>query len=120
LKIIKGTVTDIKGDPFTGVALVGFSTENGGLDVVYTEYIALICSLIQAYSEMITHDARLNFEAIKGKEVYYSKDEDGLLWGFMPVEDADIELVALYGYNKGKEIPVEEFENLGWITGQDD
>jgi len=114
VKLLKGAITKIEGDPFTGIALIALKNDKNGIDIVFSMYFLLISNLILAYNEIVTHDLKLNFQAIEGKEIYYTKDESNRLSGFMPVEKADLHLITSYGYFKGEEIPIEQFgQNTG-------
>lgn len=105
MKLLKGAIEKIESDPFTGIALIALKNDKNEIDIVSSMYFVLLSSLLLAYREIVTHDQRLNLQAIEGKELYYTKDDNDKLWGFMPVEKADLNLTLSYGYFKGEDCP---------------
>lgn len=90
--IMKGTIERFVGSWGSGLGYlvidgVSVPCENG----------PTVRALDACFGDVITFGHSVNQEAIKGKEIYWSYDEFGLiLGGFTPVEDADPEVVEAY------------------------
>ena len=94
--IKKGEIMDFQGSWGSGIATMVIKREDGKIERVPCENTQTTRALDSAYGG-IEAGHSFNVKNIKGKEIYYSMDDMGLVMGgFMPVEQADQELETKY------------------------
>ena len=101
MEIRKGRLIQFHGSWGSGLGTLEIEdSETGMREHVHCDNGATIRALEAAFGDVITPGHTANGNGYKGREVYWSYDELGLVFGrFTPVEDASPELVDCY---KGK------------------
>jgi len=103
VEIKKGKLIQFHGSWGSGLGTLEIEdSETGEHEHIPCDNGATVRALEAAFGNVITPVHTANGNGYKGKEVYWSYDEFGLvLGGFTPVEDASPELVNYYQKNKG-------------------
>jgi len=103
MEVRKGKLIQFGGSWGSGLGLLTIVDSDSGLpESVPCDNGATVRALEAAFGDVITEAHTANGDGYKGQEVYWTKDEFGLvLGGFTPVEDATPELVAQYEKTKG-------------------
>ena len=103
MEIRKGKLIQFHGSWGSGLGTLEIEdSETGVPEHVHCDNGATVRALEAAFGDVITPVHTANGDGYKGREVYWSYDEFGLvLGGFTPVEDAPPELVEHYKTNKG-------------------
>jgi len=103
MEIRKGKLIQFGGSWGSGLGTLEIEdSETGEREQVHCDNSATVRALEAAFGNVITPVHTANGGGYKGREVYWSYDELGLvLGGFTPVEDASPELVDHYEINKG-------------------
>ncbi len=98
MEIRKGRLIQFRGSWGSGLATLEIEdSETGAHELIPCDNGATVRALEAAFGNVITPAHTANGDGYKGKEVYWSLDELGLvLEGFTPVEDASPELVDCY------------------------
>ena len=98
MEIRKGKLIQFHGSWGSGLATLEIEdSETGAHELVPCDNGATVRALESAFGDVITEAHTANGDGYKGREVYWSFDELGLvLGGFTPVEDAPPELVKQY------------------------
>ena len=99
----KGRLIQFRGSWGSGLATLEIEdSETGAHELVPCDNGATVRALEAAFGDVITPEHTANGDGYKGREVYWSYDEFGLvLEGFTPVEDAPPELVDCYERKNG-------------------
>ena len=94
----KGRLIQFGGSWGSGLATLEIEdSETGVHELVPCDNGATVRALESAFGDVITEAHTANGDGYKGREVYWSLDEFGLvLEAFTPVEDASPELVDCY------------------------
>jgi len=103
MEIKKGKLIQFHGSWGSGLATLEIEdSETGVHEHVPCDNGATVRVLDAAFGNVITEAHTANGDGYKGREVYWSYDELGLvLGGFTPVEDASPELVDCYQEKRG-------------------
>ena len=103
MEIKKGRLIQFRGSWGSGLGSLEIEdSETGVPEHVPCDNGATVRALEDAFGDVITEGHTANGNGYKGREVYWSYDEFGLvLEGFTPIEDASDELVNCYQKNKG-------------------
>ncbi|MBA7622235.1 hypothetical protein ES703_29609 [subsurface metagenome] len=98
MEVKKGRLIQFRGSWGSGLATLEIEdSETGAHELIPCDNGATVRALEAAFGDVITPGHTANGDGYKGKEVYWSFDELGLvLEGFTPVEDASPELVDCY------------------------
>jgi len=98
VEIRKGRLTQFHGSWGSGLGVLEIEdSETGVPEFVHCDNGATVRALEAAFGNVITPVHTADGNGYKGKEVYWSYDEFGLvLAGFTPVEDASPELADCY------------------------
>ena len=98
MEIKKGRLIQFRGSWGSGLATLEIEdSETGAHELIPCDNGATVRALETAFGDVITPGHTANGDGYKGREVYWSFDELGLvLEGFTPVEDASPELVDCY------------------------
>lgn len=99
MTIQKGKIDGFGGSWGSGIATLGIITE-GHLKLIHCDNATTVRSLEGAFGNVITAGHCLDVSKIKGREIYFSTNDFGLLEGFVPVEEATPEIIE--EYEKGK------------------
>ena len=96
MEIRKGRLIEFRGSWGSGLGTLEIEdSETSECEPVPCDNGATVRALEVAFGNVITNSHTANGNGYKGREVYWSLDELGLvLGGFTPVEDASPELVA--------------------------
>lgn len=95
-EIRKGKILGFQGSWGSGLAQLVIETPDGRTDYVNCDNTPTVRALERAFGNVIAEGHMINNEAIKGKEIYYSIGDFGILEGFTPVEEASSELEEMY------------------------
>jgi len=76
-----------------GIAYLIIKNHDGRVEHVTCENTSTVKALDAAFGNVITSAHTVNEEAIKGKQIFYSVGDSGLLEGFTPFNEADPELI---------------------------
>ncbi len=79
----KGTLKGFSGNWQSGLATLHFY----GRPSIHCENAPTARALDACFGDVIAHGHTVDSSAIDGKEVIYSVDDMGILYGFTPVED---------------------------------
>lgn len=103
MEIMKGKLLQFRGTWGSGIGcLVIEDSETGDVEVIPCDNAPTVRALDACFGNVITAGHTARGIGYKGKEVYWSYDEMGLiLAGFTPVEDASEELITLYNRERG-------------------
>jgi len=103
MEIRKGRLIQFGGSWGSGLATLEIEgSETGAHELIPCDNGATVRALEAAFGDVITEGHTANGDGYKGREVYWSYDEFGLvLEGFTPVEDAPPELVDCYERKNG-------------------
>jgi len=103
MEIRKGRLIQLNGSWGSGLGTLEIEdSETGACEHIPCDNGATVRALEAAFGNVITPVHTANGNGYKGREVYWSYDELGLvLGGFTPVEDAPPEMVEHYKTNKG-------------------
>ena len=85
----RGTIIGLEGSWGSGIATLFVENNEGDTIPLYCENSPTIRALDNAFGGVITSGHRVNVEAIKGKIIYYSEDDLGMLQGFTTEECYD-------------------------------
>lgn len=97
MRIEKGKIVAFQGSWCSGLGYLIIEKEDGTIDRVPCDNGPTVRALESAFGNVITPGHTANGEGCKGKEIFYSPDEWGLvLEGFTPVEEASAELWEEY------------------------
>lgn len=100
MNVHKGKILGLKGSWLSGLAMLTVETETGAIKDIPCDNAPTVRALEAAYGNVIQPGHRFSMAAIKGKEIFYSLDDMGLvLAAFTPVEDASEELIEAYEEN---------------------
>jgi len=90
VEIRKGRLIQFRGSWGSGLASLEIEdSETGAHELVPCDNGATVRALEAAFGDVITEGHTANGDGYKGREVYWSYDEFGLvLEGFTPIEDA--------------------------------
>ena len=90
MEIKKGRLIQFRGSWGSGLGILEIEdSETGEHELVPCDNGATVRALEAAFGDVITEAHTANGDGYKGREVYWSLDEFGLvLEGFTPVEDA--------------------------------
>jgi hypothetical protein len=109
MKLFKGTIKDlIQGSPMNVGFLIVQREEDNLLHIVGCDYVKAVSAFDHIYNEVISPEGEINTRPIFGKTVYYSTNDKGFLYGLTPTEFAGFDLMAAYGYYKGREVENEQ------------
>ena len=96
-EIRRGKIVGFQGSWGSGIGnLVIKNSKNGVVEYVNCENAPTVRALDGAFGNVITDGHMINNSVIKGKEIYYSIGDYGVLEGFTPVGEATIELEQMY------------------------
>jgi len=103
VEIRKGRLIQFHGSWGSGLGTLEIEdSETGEHEHIPCDNGVTVRAIEAAFGNVITPAHTANGNGYKGREVYWSYDEFGLvLGGFTPVEDASPELVNYYQENKG-------------------
>ena len=95
-EIKKGEIVDFQGSWGSGIATLTIKREDGKIERVPCDNAPTTRALERAYGDVIGTGHTANIGKIKGRKIYYSMENWGTMAGFMPVEQANIELETKY------------------------
>jgi hypothetical protein len=101
-EIRKGTIMGFSGSWGSGLGYLTIKTDKGSVINVAVENAPTVRSLEDAFGNVIAEGHTVNEKAIKGKEIFYSVADWGVMEGFTPAEEATPELIAEYEKSKKK------------------
>jgi hypothetical protein len=78
----RGKIIGLEGSWGSGIATLYVEDSNGDTIPLYCENSPTIKALDNAFGGVIAPGHRVNVDAIKGKIIYYSEDNMGMLEGF--------------------------------------
>ena len=85
----RGKIIGLEGSCGSGIATLYVENSNGDTIPLYCENSPTIRALDNAFGGVITPGHRVNVDAIKGKIIYYSEDNMGMLEEFTTEEEED-------------------------------
>ena len=101
MKIETGTILGFQGSWSSGLAWLIVKDHSGRERHLNCENAATVRALDDAFGDVITPAHCVNQEAIRGKEIYYSVGDFGLLEAFTPVDEAGPELIEAFENGEG-------------------
>jgi len=102
MDIRKGKIMGFSGSWSSGIGYLNIRREDGIVESIPCENAPTVRALDSAFGDVITKAHTVNQKAIKGKNIYYSVGDFGLLEGFTPVDEASAELKRAYRKSKEK------------------
>ena len=88
----KGTILGMSGSWGSGIATLSLQVSDGMKINVLCENGQTVRALNACFGNVISPGHRINMDAIRGKEIYFSIDDMGMLEGFSPVEADEMEV----------------------------
>jgi len=102
MEIQKGKIINFIGSWGSGIAQLEIQKDSGLIININCENTSTVRALDGAFGNVIDNNHSVNNKAIKGKEIFFSVSEWGILEGFTPVEEASTELLEQFNkQNKG-------------------
>jgi len=96
-RVYRGTIVGLSGSWGSGLAMLMVEDHQEGFVSIPADNGPLVRALEDAFGEVIGEGHTVNLDAIEGRKIYYVYDEMGLtLGGFVPVEEATVELEEAY------------------------
>ena len=95
-EIKKGKIVGFQGSWGSGLAQLVVKRPSGEIDYVNCDNASTVRALENAFGNVIAEGHMIDNNAIKGKEIYYSVGDFGILEGFTPIEEASPELERKY------------------------
>jgi len=103
MEVKKGKIVGFQGSWMSGIAtLVVKNLDTGTVEYVRCENAPTVRALDSAFGNVIVEGHMVDNKALKGKEIFYSLGDFGLLEAFTPVKDASPELLKVYEKGRAK------------------
>ena len=105
MKISKGTILEFEGDTFTDLAYLMIDNCDGDIiEVGICSFTELKKAFSDRFKGFLLENGKIDKSAVLHKEVFYLIENQHYLTGISSVETASFELLAAYGYYKGKDV----------------
>lgn len=88
----KGTILDFTGSWSSGVAMLTIKIDDGTELSIPCENSQTVRALDACFGGVIVPGHSVGVDAIRGKEIYFSLDDFGMLKGFSPIEPDEMEV----------------------------
>jgi hypothetical protein len=96
----KGKIKDFRGTWGSGLATLVIEDEGGLIHNVSCENAPTVRALEAAFGNIITEGHTVDVSNMKDRVIYYEMTDWGTLEGFVPEEEAPIELIEAYEKDK--------------------
>jgi hypothetical protein len=102
MEVYKGIIQGFSGTWNSGLAMLFVEKEDGEFERLLCDNAPTVRAIDAAFPGFIRGNHSVDNNAIKGKEIFYSCDDMGMLESFTPVEEASEEFINMYETTKEK------------------